>query len=230
MTDGHPHHRVLAVIPAYNEAVHVGKVVHLVLQFLPALVVDDGSKDRTAQIAQEAGAAVLIQNPNQGKGQALKRAFKYAEQNEYDAVITLDADGQHDPQEIPAFLNRYQAGIGDLIIGERDFSRMPFIRRIGNTAGRWIFSQAVGQDIRDNQSGYRLISRRLMHDMLNSTEEGFEFEVEMLIRCLKNSYGLDWVPIKTIYADEKSHIKPLAHVRHFFRIAARARKMLKDSR
>lgn len=222
--------RILAVIPAYNEEVHVGTVVRQVLNFLPVLVIDDGSKDRTAQMAREAGAVVLTQNPNQGKGKALKRAFGYAEQNGFDAVITLDADGQHDPLEIPAFLQSFAQNKSDLIIGAREFKRMPFIRRAGNTAGRLILSWAVGQDIRDNQSGYRLISRRLMLDMLESQEEGFEFEVEMLIRCLKNGYKLDWVSIKTIYADEKSHIKPLAHIRHFFRIASWSRKMLKGSK
>lgn len=221
---------ILAVIPAFNEAVHVGNVVRQVLNYLPALVIDDGSKDRTAQAAQEAGAVVLTHNSNQGKGQALKRGFDYAETHGYTAVITLDADGQHDPLEIPAFIQTFAQNQSDLIIGAREFKHMPLIRRAGNTAGRLILSLAVGQDIRDNQSGYRLISRRLMHNMLASQEEGFEFEVEMIIHCLKNGYKLDWVPIKTIYADEKSHIKPLTHVRHFFRIAARARKMLKESK
>jgi len=221
---------ILAVIPAYNEEVHVGVVVRQVLNYLPALVIDDGSKDGTAQAAREGGAVVLTQNPNQGKGQALKLAFDYAETHGYAAVITLDADGQHDPLEIPAFIQTFAQNQSDLIIGAREFKHMPIIRRAGNTAGRLILSLAVGQEVLDNQSGYRLISRRLMLDMLESQEEGFEFEVEMLVRCLKNGYKLDWVPIKTIYADEKSHIKPLTHVRHFFRMAAWSRKMLKASK
>jgi len=154
--------RLLALIPAYNEAGRVGGVVAAVRARLPVLVVDDGSADGTARLAEEAGATVLRQQPNQGKGAALRAGFRWALEAGYDAVLTLDADGQHDPAEIPAFVEAFTAQGADLVIGERSFRQMPFPRNLSNTVGRALFSWALGQPVRDNQSGYRLLSRRMM--------------------------------------------------------------------
>jgi len=215
---------IIAILPAHNEAHQILQVLEGVLIYLPALVVDDGSSDATAVVAEEAGARVYRQQPNAGKGAALRSGFRQALQAGCDAVITLDADGQHAPSDIPAFLHQYRLTSADLIIGYRDFRQMPFSRRLANTTGRLAFSWAVGTHIRDNQSGYRLISRRMMEAALQSSEEGFEFEVEMIQICLQLGFSLDWVPIQTIYADENSHIKPIPHVRNFFRQVWLARR------
>ena len=183
--------KILAVIPAYNEADRIKKVITGAIAYLPVLVIDDGSSDATAQIAENSGATVLRQTPNQGKGAALRAGFQYAIEERYQAVLTLDADGQHDPEEIPAFLTAFQVNKADLIIGERDFSQIPPVRRLANTLGRWSFSWAVGQSVRDNQSGYRLINNRMMEAMLRSSESGFEFEVEMIVACIQRGYPLD---------------------------------------
>ncbi len=216
--------KVLALIPAYNEAAHIGEVVTGVQAHLPVLVVDDGSTDDTATRAEEAGADVLRQVPNQGKGIALRVGFHWALDEGYTAVLTLDADGQHDPAEIPKFLHVYATRHTDLIIGARDFRHMPLIRRLSNTVGRWTFSWAMGQPIRDNQSGYRLISRRLLEALLTSSETGFEFEVEMIVICIQQSFSLDWVPIRTIYAGEGSHIQPWHHTVNFLRMVWQTRR------
>ncbi len=210
--------KILALIPAYNEAAHIAEVVIGALTHLPVLVVDDGSADDTAARAEEAGATILRQTPNQGKGTALRSGFRWALDAGYEAVITLDADGQHDPAEIPKFLDAYTDRGADLIIGARDFSQMPFIRRLSNTVGGWAFSWAIGQPIRDNQSGYRLISHRLLEGILASDEAGFEFEVEMIVVCIQCDFKLDWVSIRTIYAGETSHIHPWHHTVNFFRM------------
>jgi glycosyltransferase involved in cell wall biosynthesis len=215
---------VLALIPAYNEAAGIATVVAGAQAHLPALVVDDGSVDDTASLAEEAGAQVLRQVPNQGKGAALKAGFRRAIEEGYAAAVTLDADGQHDPAEIPAFLRAYLAQQADLVIGQRDFSRMPPARRLANTLGRWSFSWAVGADIPDNQSGYRLVSRRLMQTLLESTEQGFEYEVEMIAICVRRGYKLAWVPIRTIYTGEVSHIRPLQHIGNYLRILWKIRR------
>ena len=103
---------------------------------------------------------------------------------------------------------------------------MPFPRNISNTFGTWMFSNALKLYVPDNQSGYRLHSRRLVESMIDSQEHGFEFEVEIIFRCVLQGYRLDWVPISTIYTTEKhSHIKPLPHIRHFFRITRKAREL-----
>ena len=219
--------KFLAVIPAFNEADHISQVVSQARLHLPVLVVDDGSVDETIALAQAAGAEVLRQVPNQGKGAALRAGFRHALELGCQAVVTLDGDGQHDPVEIPTFLNAYAAGPADLIIGKRNFKRMPFVRRLANTSGAWLFSWAVGQSIPDNQSGYRMLSRPLMEQLLPSTEQGFEFEVEMLVTCLKGHFSLQWVPIQTIYSGEASHIHPWKHLLNFVRIVRSARERMK---
>lgn len=219
---------ILALIPAYNEERKVAEVVEQTHQFLPVLVVDDGSTDETARRAEAAGATVVYQQPNQGKGKALRAGFRYALAREYQAVLTLDADGQHAPDEIPKFLAAYAAEDSDLIIGARRFQQMPIIRRLANSVGRAVFSWAMGKRIRDNQSGYRLISRRLMEAVLDSHQAGFEFEVEMIVICAERGFKLSWVPIRTIYAGEVSHIDPWRHTVNFFRIAWQARQRLRQ--
>ena len=225
-----PSAALLALIPAYNEAAHISGVVRAARQYLPVLVIDDGSTDDTAALARAAGARVLIQQPNQGKGAALLRGFSAALQEGVEAVVTLDADGQHDPAEIPAFLRHRAETQADLIIGKRNFRQMPAVRRLSNTLGTVLFSWAAGQPIADNQSGYRLISQRLMRLLIEqpSRERGFEFEVEMIVRCIQHGLKLDWVEIRTIYAGEKSHIRPLAHLAGFLQLCWRTRQILKS--
>lgn len=223
---------ILAIVPAFREAPRVGAVVHSVAAHLPVVVVDDGSDDGTAEAATAAGATVLRQVPNQGKGAALRLGFRHALDSGADAAVTLDADGQHDPAEIPAFVAAFTSASPrpDLVVGARDFSRMPPVRRFSNTVGRWAFSWAVGRPIPDNQSGYRLLSRRLMTAMLESDESGFAFEVEMLTRCVREGWPIAWVPIRTIYAGAPSSIRPISHVREFFGMVRRARAMVRGGR
>jgi len=226
--------RILALVPGYEEGPRIGSVVERTLRHLPVLVVDDGSSDDTADAAEAAGARVLRQVPNQGKGAALRAGFRLALDEGWDAVLTLDADGQHDPDEIPRFVAAFAApGASgprpELIIGRRDFARMPPVRRLSNTVGTAAFSWAVGRHIPDNQSGYRLLGRRLMAATLGSQERGFEFEVEMIAVCLRSGWTLDWVPVSTIYAGEPSHVKPVAHLRHFVRATRAARRLMRGA-
>lgn len=222
--------QILALIPAYNEAARLAPVVAGARAYLPVLVVDDGSGDDTAAVAERAGATVLRQQPNQGKGVALQAGFGWAMEQGYVAALTLDADGQHDPAEIPKFLQAYESNRADLIIGSRRFAQMPPVRRLANSLGRRAFSWALGQDVPDNQSGYRLISRRLMEAMLASGEQGFEFEVEMIVVSVQAGFTLDWVPIRTIYAGESSHINPVRHTLNFLRVVRQTRRSLRRNR
>jgi glycosyltransferase involved in cell wall biosynthesis len=242
-----PAPRILALVPGYEEGPRIGAVVARARRHLPVLVVDDGSTDDTAAQAEAAGAVVLPQRPNQGKGAALRMGFRRALSDGFDAVLTLDADGQHDPDEIPRFIAAFAAGAEagttgaqaagavaaggprpELIIGRRDFGRMPPVRRLSNTIGGAAFSWAVGQSIPDNQSGYRLLGRRLMAAMVDSRETGFEFEVEMIAVCIRRGWTLGWVPISTIYAGEPSHVKPMHHLRNFIRATRSARRLIRE--
>jgi len=194
---------------------------------LPVIVIDDGSTDDTAARATAAGAHVIVQQPNAGKGAALRTGFRYAIEHEADAVVTLDADGQHDPSEIPTFLAAFDASHPELIIGRRDFTAMPPVRRLSNTLGGWLFSAAVGRQVVDNQSGYRLIGRRLMSALLASDEDGFGFEVEMIARYIALGLPMTEVPIHTIYAGEPSHIQPLSHLKSFLQVSRDARRIVR---
>jgi hypothetical protein len=105
---------------------------------------------------------------------------------------------------------------------------MPPIRRLSNVLGGWAISWAIGRSIPDNQSGYRLVSRRIMEATLASDEHGFEFEVEMITSCIRLGGTIAWVPIRTIYAGEPSHIRPLTHLRSFIRIVRKARREVRQ--
>jgi glycosyltransferase involved in cell wall biosynthesis len=216
---------IVALIPGFNEAPRIGAVIEVARTHLPVIVVDDGSTDGTAETARAAGAAVIEQRPNRGKGAALRAGFRRALDDGADAILTLDADGQHDPAEIPALLAAWSADPRpDLVIGRRNFRAMPPIRRLSNEIGGRAFSWAVGRDIPDNQSGYRLVSRRVAEATLASDEPGFAFEVEQITTCIRLGGTIAWVPIRTIYAGAPSHIRPLAHLREFTRIVRQARR------
>lgn len=216
---------IIALIPAFEEGPRVGAVVEAARRHLPVVVVDDGSTDDTADRARAAGATVLRQEPNAGKGAALRTGFRHALDAGAPAVVTLDADGQHDPEEIQAFLERFETRRAELIVGQRDLRAMPPVRRLSNTVGSMALAVALGRSVPDNQSGYRLIGRTLMRAMLDSDESGFEFEVEMIARCLALGLPIDSVPIRTIYAGEPSHIRPLRHLLEFLRVTRKARRI-----
>ena len=225
-----PRSPIIALIPAYEEGPRITAVVQAALRHLPVVVVDDGSRDDTAAAAEAAGATVLRQDPNAGKGAALRAGFRYALEAGVDAVVTLDADGQHDPDEIPRLLEAFAARRPELIIGQRDFSSMPPVRRLSNTVGGWVLSAAIGRVVPDNQSGYRLIGRTLMGRLLDSDESGFEFEVEMIARCIALGLPIAWVPIRTIYGGEPSHIRPWRHFTEFVRVTRKARRVARGGR
>jgi glycosyltransferase involved in cell wall biosynthesis len=220
---------IVALIPGYNEAPRIGAVIRGARQHVPVIVVDDGSSDGTAEVAREAGATVVEQRPNQGKGAALRAGFRKAIDDGATAILTLDADGQHDPREIPRLLEAWGADPSpDLVIGSRNFRAMPPVRRLSNELGRIAFSWAVGRPIPDNQSGYRLVSCRLARATLASDEHGFAFEVEQITTCIRMGGTIAWVPIRTIYAGEPSHIRPIAHLREFVRIVREARREVRE--
>jgi glycosyltransferase involved in cell wall biosynthesis len=222
--------RMLALIPAHNEGTRIAPVVTGAAALLPVLVVDDGSTDDTAGQARAAGATVISQRPNQGKGAALRAGFRWAIEHGFDAVVALDGDGQHDPKEIGRFVTAYESGRPDLVIGARNFRRMPPLRRLANMAGSLVFSWAVGRHIADNQSGYRLVSRRLAETLRESTETGFGFEVEMIASCVRAGWPIVDVPVRTLYLGGPSHIRPLAHTRDFLRLCRTARKAVQTPR
>lgn len=186
---------VAATIPAYQAAPWIGDLVRRTLKVLPeVLVVDDGSDDDTAGEARRAGAEVISLPTNQGKGTALRTAFDLLFARGYSAVITLDADGQHLPEEIPVLLEaRFGA---DLILGTRDhlFREMGTIRRTANRLSSRIISLVAGQRISDAQTGFRLYSRRLI-ETTRFPESHFDAESAVLVRCGRHGFRIATAPI-----------------------------------
>ncbi len=214
--------RILALIPAWNEGPRLGPVVEATSAYVPVLVVDDGSRDHTVTVAERAGAAVVSHRRNRGKGVALMTGFDWALDHDYDAVLTLDADGQHDPDDIPTFLRAYETGEWDLIIGKRTFQQMPFPRGYTNPFGSWLLSLVLKERIFDNQSGFRLHGRRLLQT-LDLTTTGFELEVELIIQAVCQGMRIGWVEIRTIYGVNKtSYFHPIKDSARFLDMVWRA--------
>ncbi|MFC1671620.1 glycosyltransferase family 2 protein [Planctomycetota bacterium] len=202
---------IMILIPAYNAAEFLESVVAQSLEWdLPVVVVDDGSSDATAEVAERAGATVVRHPSNMGKGKALSTGFQYAHDNEYAAVVTLDADGQHDPGEIGAFLEEHERSGADIVIGTRmrNVEGMPWLRRLVNRSSSFLVSKITGMRITDCQSGYRLV-RTCAWQEVKPESPRFDAEPELLFGAAKRSFTITEVPIRTIYRDEaKSMISP----------------------
>jgi glycosyltransferase involved in cell wall biosynthesis len=220
-TDEYP----LVLIPAWNEGTRIAPIVLEFKNWLEVLVIDDGSTDDTGVVAQEAGALVLRNESNRGKGFSLQRGFAWAQEHGCPGVITLDADGQHAPSDAQSFIEERQLSQRELIIGRRDFSKMPLYRRVANQTGSWLLSRTLGEKIYDNQSGYRYHSRHLL-ESLDLSRTGFEMEVELVIQTVALGFPIGWVDIQTIYdIPKKSYFHPIRDSILFFSILRYARKM-----
>jgi len=218
--------RVAAAIPAYQAAPSVGAVVAGVLRLLPeVLVVDDGSTDGTAAAARAAGARVVSLPENRGKGAALAAAFRDLFGRGFTAVVTLDADGQHLPEEIPKLLAA-AAGGADLVLGVRDhlFAQMSGLRRASNRVSSAAISFVAGQRLRDIQTGFRVYSRRLV-EAVGFPESRFEAESAVVVRAARRGFRVVTVPVRLGFADGRttSHYRPLLDSWRIARAVLRAR-------
>jgi glycosyltransferase involved in cell wall biosynthesis len=212
--------RVMALIPALDAARTIEPVIHATREQVERVVViDDGSTDDTKSVAESAGATVLRHDVNRGKGGALKTGFAYAIEHGYDGVVTLDADGQHLPEEIPKFLAAARDSHADLIIGSRAhlFTEMLPRRRLANRFSSWAIATASRTNVSDTQSGYRFYSANLLRN-LTLRSHGFDMESEVIIRAGVRGFKVMQIPIDLGFVDglSTSHFKPLSDT---FRIA-----------
>lgn len=200
-----------ALIAAFNEERYVGQVVRGTAAYVSRIVViDDGSTDATAARAREAGATVLTHERNLGKGSAVRTGLAYVLAQPYSHVLFLDADLQHDPAEIPKLLDRAEHGVGDFVLGEREFARdaMPAARFHSNVIGSRILSRFIGAEVTDSQSGFRLIRSELLRKV-PLTGRGYEIETEMLIKLVRAGATLERVTVRRLqYAGAHSKIRP----------------------
>ena len=151
--------KTIVAIPCYNEGLAIGTVALKAKRYVDeVLVVDDGSIDDTVEVAEAAGARVVAHECNRGKGRAVKNALRYAVEHGFDALVLLDGDGQHEPNEIPLLLVPLTNDTADIVIGFRTFGQMPAYRRVG----RKVLDHATGGPVRNSQCGFRALNRRAL--------------------------------------------------------------------
>ncbi|HWN83203.1 MAG TPA: glycosyltransferase family 2 protein [Candidatus Udaeobacter sp.] len=217
--------KVLAVIPAYNPGPQLSSVVDGAIRELgreAVLVIDDGATDGAGDRARAAGVQVITHRVNRGKGAALRTGFEAALARGADWIFTLDADGQHDPAEMPKFLAAAAGGGAALYIGDRmqDTTIMPWLRRLANQSTSAIISALAGQSISDSQSGYRLIGAQVLR-AVDLRYDRFEAESEILIKASRAGFKIGAVPIRTIYGQEQSTIHPVRDTLRFISLVVK---------
>ena len=209
----------LAVIPCLNEEKAIGDLVKAVRRYLPnILVIDDGSRDATGKFAGDAGAIVLKHEQNQGKGSALKDGLAWGLQHGYTWALSMDGDGQHASEDIPAFFSAAMETSAVLVVGNRmhNANGMPWLRRGVNLWMSRRLSKATGQFLPDSQCGFRLINLDAWRKVPMTTCR-FEIESEVLVQFVRAGLPVRFVPIEVIYKGERSKIHPLQDTLRWFR-------------
>ncbi|RLF91581.1 glycosyltransferase family 2 protein [Thermococci archaeon] len=202
--------KITVVIPAYNEGKRIGSVLSKIPDFVDeVIVVDDGSEDNTSEIARSFGVNVIRLERNSGKGAALREGIK---RTSGDIIVLMDADGQHNPKEIPKLLEPIVQGNADFVIGKRIVKKgkRPLIRKLSNWITSTLISLKVGERIEDSQSGFRAVKKEFIPKI---TSDRYEVETEILIKAKKLGARIVEVPISTRYDVETGHFKLIDIVR-----------------
>jgi glycosyltransferase involved in cell wall biosynthesis len=208
-----------AVVPCLNEAAAIGPLVRAVRRHLPAvIVVDDGSTDDTARLAAAGGADVLRHDRPQGKGASLQTGWRRAHERGFAWALCLDGDGQHAPEDIPAFFACAERTGAALVVGNRlnAPADMPWLRRFVN---RWMsrrLSRLAGRELPDTQCGFRLMQLDAWATLPLRTRH-FEVESEVLLAFVAAGHRVEFVPVRTIYRIGPSRIHPLRDTWRWFR-------------
>jgi len=196
--------KIIAVIPAYNEEETIADIVKDVKQHVTEIiVVNDGSTDNTGQVANDAGAFVFSNDYNMGLGVTIKNGLRTAKRLKADIVITIDADGQYLPEEIPLLLDPILKHEADLVLGSRVLkkgSKMGFINKIGNKVFTWAVNRFSGLHLSDTQTGFRAIRREILEEIKITSD--YTYTQELVIRCAEEGFRIEEVPAS--FVDRKS--------------------------
>ena len=211
--------RTCVIIPTYNESRAIASLTSQIVKLgLEVIIVDDGSRDDTAKIAQANGAKVLRNGINLGKGASLIKGYNFAIAQGFEAVISMDGDGQHSCDDIMAFIRKAEDSQTVLVIGNRMRTTrgMPVLRVATNHFMSALISLIIKQHIPDTQCGFRLIKKELL-EKLNLSTSKYETESEILIKAARLGFKIESIPIKTIYSGQKSQINPFIDTLRFLR-------------
>ncbi len=215
-------HKVAVLIPTYNNASTLKKILNDVLGYTDQLiVVNDGSTDNTLSILKEyQQIEVISYSKNIGKGWALRQGFKLALSKGYDYVISIDSDGQHFADDLPAFLERLERHPNTLLIGARNMSQasVPGKSSFGNKFSNFWYKVETGITLPDTQSGYRLYPVRAMAHHTFITRK-FEFEIEVLVRAAWRGIAVASVPVKVFYPNKEERVSHFRPFKDFSRIS-----------
>ena len=209
-----------AIIPAYNESRRIADVIRQARNYCAhVIVIDDGSSDGTAEAARTAGAEVVRFESNRGKGVALQTGLRLALERNFDAAFTLDADGQHLPEEMPRFIEMMRRTGADIVLGTRlrKPAGMPIVRLITNRIQSVLITVLAGPLMSDSQTGYRLIRPRVVKGVKYFSNR-YAFESEILVRAARRGFRIVEAEISCAYGGEKSGIRPLRDTLRFFRM------------
>jgi glycosyltransferase involved in cell wall biosynthesis len=213
--------RVAVVIPAYQAAASVAAVVTNARAVAPVYLVDDGSNDGTGERGRGSGATVLTHATNRGKGAALASGVAAALAAGAEVIVTLDADGQHPPGEIPRLLAPIVAGRADLVLGARQRTgAMPLGRRFTNWLSARLATRIAGQGVSDAQTGFRAFTRAVA-ERVRPAGDGYDYETAFLLGACVAGYRVTCVAIPTIYAGAESHFRPWMDTWRVARVFAR---------
>ena len=205
---------MIACIPAYNEESHIENLIKSAKNHVDSVVVcDDGSTDNTANIAKNAGAIVISHKRNKGYGASVISLFNYARENDVDSMITIDGDGQHNPDQIPLLLNTMSQHNVDVVIGSRFLNQnieAPGYRQRGIKIITSTANYGTDLKVSDSQSGFRSYSK-IAINAIHPTEEGMSVSTEILLKISNKGLSLAEVPITISYDGDTSQHHPVSH-------------------